>query len=237
MAIRRGMHGVVVDSLGQDIVRGTLLPGTVLDPTSLESSLDTSRSVLREAFRVLADKGLVEARPKRGTVVRPRADWSLLDPDLLRWHYESQAGPAFLDNLAEVRGIVEPAAARLAATRRTDDEIEILRAALAEMANPAATPEDTVRADLAFHRVLLTATHNELLQRMELVIEAGLRARDLLVHNSPDASDSVPTHQAVLDAVEAGDPDAAHAAMNRLLEQASLDVERLDQPRRNGKRT
>jgi DNA-binding FadR family transcriptional regulator len=81
-----------------------------------------------------------------------------------------------------------------------------------------------VEADLAFHRALLDAAHNELLSRMEVVIEAGLRVRDRIVHGAQHHSDSIPVHQELLDAVEAGDPDAAVAAVESLLAQASDDL-------------
>ena len=154
MITRRGMHGQVVDNLGQSIVAGRLAPGEVIDLAALELRLGASRSVVREAVRVLADKGLVDARPKRGTVVLGRESWSLLDPDLLRWQYESRTDTAFLANLAEVRSIIEPAAAGLAAVRRTDEDLAVMRAALTEMEDPAAGPEAIVLADLAFDNVL-----------------------------------------------------------------------------------
>lgn len=223
MITRRGMHGQVVDNLGQSIVDGRLAPGEVIDLAALELRLGASRSVVREAVRVLADKGLVDARPKRGTVVLGRESWSLLDPDLLRWQYESRTDTAFLANLAEVRSIIEPAAAGLAAVRRTDEDLAVMRAALAEMEDPAASPEAIVHADLAFHRGLLLATHNDLLQRMELVIQTALRSRDELVHQSEGVENSAPAHRTVLEAVEATDTPAATAAMEQLLALAVQD--------------
>ncbi|MGH3098078.1 MAG: FadR/GntR family transcriptional regulator [Streptosporangiales bacterium] len=221
----RGMHGAAVDGLAQQIINGDLAPGTVLDPRELEREYDASRTVIREALRVLSAKGLVDARPKRGTFIRPREDWNLLDPDVLRWQYEQREDTGFLDNLAEVRAIVEPAGARLAARRRTDGDLEAMRESLEESA--AADSSGIVAADLRFHRALLFSTHNELLQRMELVIETGLRARDLLVHGQESWADSLPAHRRVLDAVEDGDEAAAEAAMNALLDQANRDVAEL----------
>jgi DNA-binding FadR family transcriptional regulator len=217
------MHGQVVDNLGQSIVAGRLAPGEVIDLAALELRLGASRSVVREAVRVLADKGLVDARPKRGTVVLGRESWSLLDPDLLRWQYESRTDTAFLANLAEVRSIIEPAAAGLAAVRGTDEDLAVMRAALAEMEDPAAGPEAIVLADLAFHRGLLLATHNDLLQRMELVIQTALRSRDELVHQSEGVENSAPAHRTVLEAIEGGDMPAAKAAMEQLLALAVQD--------------
>ena len=227
MAERRGMHAVVVDHVGEAIVSGRLAPGEVIDLAALEVELGASRSVVREAIRVLADKGLVYALPKRGTVVREREWWSLLDPDLLRWQYESQADTSFLANLAEVRSIIEPAAAGLAAQRRTDDDVEALQQALARMEDAAAEPAAIVAADLAFHSALLVATHNDLLQRMELVIQTALRTRDELVHRSAEVENSAPAHRAVLDAVVAGDSAAAREAVQSLLAVAQQDEKAL----------
>lgn len=221
---RRGMHGIAVDSIGQRIMKGEIAPGQTLNIDELERQYDASRTVIREALRVLAAKGMVGARPKRGTYVLPREDWSLLDPDLLRWQYEERADEQFLANLAEVREIIEPAGARLAAERRVEEDLEAMRETLALLDDTSADPADVVAADLRFHRSLLFATHNELLQRLEIVIETGLRARDLLVHGHGTWAESVTAHGAVLAAVEAKDPDAAESAMRQLLDQAARDA-------------
>jgi GntR family transcriptional regulator, galactonate operon transcriptional repressor len=218
----RGLHGQVVQEVGRRIVSGAEPPGSILDIEHLEATFDVSKTVVREALKVLAAKGLVDARPKRGTFVRPRADWSLLDPDLLRWQFESSARDQFLTNLHEVRLIVEPAGARLAAVRRTDDDLGALERAIT-LVPAEASPEEIVEADLTFHRTLLAASHNELLARMEHIIEIGLRARDLLVHAAGHREDFLPPHQAVLAAVRSGDPDAAEQAMRGLLDQAARD--------------
>lgn len=220
----RGLHGQTVEMIGSRIVHGQYAPGTFLSPDGLEEEFGISKTVLREALRVLAAKGLVDSRQKRGTVVRPRTSWSLLDADLLRWQ-GGQPDSAFFANLAEVRGIVEPAGARLAAARRTDADLAELRSALERMADAGSDAAAVVEADLTFHQALLDAAHNELLSRMEVVIEAGLRARDVIVHSGENWPDSVPVHRAILHAIEARDGGAAEAAVQDLLAQASVDVE------------
>ncbi|MEU0388750.1 FadR/GntR family transcriptional regulator [Streptomyces chartreusis] len=220
----KGLHGQAVEELGRRIVRGDYPPGSVVDPVKFETELGVSKTVVREAMRVLASKGLLESKQKRGTTIRPRADWNLLDSDLLRWQGGSAPTDAFLEDLAEVRAIVEPAGARLAAARRTPSDLDAMRRALDAMAAAGTDVDAMVEADLAFHRALLDAAHNELLSRMEVVIEAGLRVRDRIVHGARHHSDSIPVHQELLDAVEAGDPDAAVAAVESLLAQASDDL-------------
>ncbi|KRV46715.1 GntR family transcriptional regulator [Wenjunlia vitaminophila] len=231
---RRGVHGQTVENLARRVLSGEFPEGATLDLVALQRELDVSLTALRESLKVLAAKGMVDARQKRGTFVRARADWNLLDADVLRWRFEGGAGSdadqALLGNLAEVRAIIEPAAARLAAERRTDDDLEVLRTALGAMEQGQGSAVRAVEADLTFHRALLAATHNELLQRMELVLEAGLAHRDRIVHSAPDTDDPVPSHQAVFDAVCAGDPPAAEQAMRALLEQSVRDLYRISGP-------
>ncbi|MFJ2650080.1 FadR/GntR family transcriptional regulator [Streptomyces sp. NPDC087420] len=228
---RRGVHGQTVETLARRVLSGEIPEGATLDLVALQSELDVSLTALRESLKVLAAKGMVDARQKRGTFVRARADWNLLDADVLRWQFaggtSSDADLGLLRNLGEVRGIVEPAAVRLAARRRTDADLAELEAALAAMGDGGGEAAHAVEADLAFHRALLAATHNELLERMEMVIESGLAHRDQIVHSSPHGEDPVPSHRAVLDAVRAGDQDAAETAMRALLDQAVRDLDKV----------
>lgn len=231
---RRGVHGQTVEALARRILGGRIPEGATLDLVALQGELDVSLTALRESLKVLAAKGMIDARQKRGTFVRPRADWNLLDADVLRWRFEGDAGDegegrdrTLLRDLAEMRAIVEPAAVRLAAARRTGTDLAALDAALAAMGERDAGPAHAVDADLAFHRALLAATHNELLDRMRLVLESGLAHRDRIVHGSPDTGDPVPVHRAVLDAVRDRDPHAAEAAMHALLDQAHRDQHRI----------
>ncbi|MFD4658293.1 FadR/GntR family transcriptional regulator [Kitasatospora sp. NPDC058444] len=220
----RGLHPQIVEIIGERIVRGVHAPGSPLSPDRIEEELGVSKTVVREALRVLAAKGLIESRQKRGTFVRPRSDWKLLDADLLRWQGAGTPDQGFLGDLGEVRGIVEPAGARLAARRRDERDLAALSDALERMAAAGADTDAVVEADLAFHRALLAAAHNELLTRMEVVIEAGLRVRDRLVHGAEHWPDSVPAHRAVLDAVRDRDAEAAERAVRALLAQADSDL-------------
>ncbi|GAA1876747.1 FadR/GntR family transcriptional regulator [Asanoa iriomotensis] len=224
----RGVHGQTVELLAQRIVTGQLPEGAILDLTALQTEFDVSLTVLREALRVLAAKGMVDARPKRGTFVRPRAAWSLLDADVLRWQFARAHRPGLFDDLHELRSIVEPGAASLAAARATEEDLAALDAALEEMAAAGADPLAAVAADLAFHRALLAATHNELIQRMEVVIETGLAERDRMVHGADGPNDPVPSHKAVVDGIRRHNPAQAARAMRKLLDQAIEDVARLE---------
>jgi DNA-binding FadR family transcriptional regulator len=231
---RRGVHGQTVEFLARRILGGEIPEGATLDLVALQRELDVSLTALRESLKVLAAKGMVDARQKRGTFVRDRSDWNLLDADVLRWQIQgagsAEADRGLLRNLAEVRAIVEPAAVRLAAERRTDADLAALEDALTAMGEQGTGAAHAVESDLAFHRALLAATHNELLERMEVVIESGLAHRDRIVHSSPHSEDPVPAHRAVLDAVRDRDPRAAEAAMRSLLDQAGRDLDRIDGP-------
>lgn len=226
----RGLHGHVVRDIGSRIVHGDLGVGSTLDPEALGRQFGVSRTVVREAFKVLGAKGLLDARPKRGTVVVDREGWNLLDPDVLRWQYDRPGGPTaeMLDQLAEVRGIVEPAGAALAAVRRTPAELDQLDDALAQLARAGSDVDAITAADAEFHRLLLHASHNELLLQMERVIDAGLHARTRYVHQHDAAArPSERAHAAVLDAVRDGDPEQARAEMVALLDGAAKDVARV----------
>ncbi|MEU0491427.1 FadR/GntR family transcriptional regulator [Nocardiopsis changdeensis] len=223
----RGVHGQTVRLLGERVLSGRIGEGETIDLAALSDELDLSLTAIREAIKVLAAKGLVGSRQKKGTFVRPRGDWNLLDPDVVRWQIAAGAGDVFFRDLAELRDALEPAAARLAAVRRTDADTAELRAALEEMALTADGPaEEAVSADLRWHRALLAATHNELFTRTDVFFAAGLSERDRLVHGGAH-KDPVPSHGAVTDAVAAGDPAAAEAAMRSLLAQAREDLLRV----------
>ncbi|KAA9155398.1 FadR family transcriptional regulator [Amycolatopsis acidicola] len=213
----RGLHGQTVATLGARIVAGTISEGEVIDLGALGRELDVSMTALREALKVLAAKGLVAAKQKRGTYVRERAHWNLLDSDVIRWRSEAGDTAAVLRDLAEVRAVIEPAAASMAALRRDEADLAELEAALAEMA------VDAVAADLRWHRALLRATHNEMLARMDVFIEPALRLRDELVHETT-ADDPEPSHRAVVEAVRAGDPAKAAEAVTSLLHKSAEDA-------------
>jgi len=220
----RGVHGQVVQRLGARIVGGHWAEGDVLDVRALGDELDVSLTVMRESLKVLAGKGLIDARQKRGTYVRPRSAWNLLDADVIRWRMAGGDGERLMRDLTDVRSVVEPAAAHRAALRRTDADLTALDAALAAMEGARGDLAAEADADAAFHRALLAATGNELLARFDLILEPGLRERDRLVHAHGDADDPVPSHRRVLDAVRDRDAPRAELAMLDLLAKAAEDV-------------
>jgi len=225
------LHGQTVEALASRILSDEWGEGTVLDLPALREELDISLTALREALKVLAAKGMIDARQKRGTFVQPREKWNMLDADVMRWQTAAADDPGLLDELTEVRAVVEPAAARIAAGRATEEDLESLRDALADMAAAGTDPEASVQADLAFHRRLMAATHNNFLVRMERIIAIGLAERDKLVHSAPTAEDPVPSHRKVFDAIVAGDPAAAEQAMLALVTKSRDDLAKAQRTR------
>ncbi|MFJ6850975.1 FadR/GntR family transcriptional regulator [Streptomyces sp. NPDC091271] len=223
----RGVHGQVVHILGTRIVGGGIPVGATLDIRALGEELDVSLTVMRESLKVLASKGLIDARQKRGTFVTERSRWNLLDADVIRWRVDGGGAGQLMRDLADVRSIVEPAAAHRAALHRTDADLVALQEALEAMGRAQADPSAAAESDAAFHRALLAATGNEMLTRMDMLLEPGLRERDRLVHAHAEADDPVPSHQAVLDAVRDRDPARAELAMLDLLAKAANDLDRI----------
>lgn len=221
----RGVHGQTVEVLATRILASEYPEGTTLDLPTLREELDVSLTALREALKVLTAKGMIDARQKRGTFVQPRTSWNMLDADVMRWHIASSNDPGLFDQLTEVRAVVEPAAARMAAERATDADLAELAAVLDLMA-AAESIDAAVDADIAFHRRLLLATHNDFLAQIAQIIAIGLAERDKFVRHATPSDDPVPSHRAVLDAVTARDPIAAERAMTDLVDKSIADLKR-----------
>lgn len=225
---RRGLHGELVHRIGVQILRGELRPGDPLPTENLVvAGLPISRTVLRESVKVLAAKGLVEARPKTGTRVRPRSAWNLLDPDVLAWRFEASPDGGFFQNVVELRRIVEPEAARLAAERASDAEIAELRAVFREMEAAVDDPDAYLEPDLRFHELILRACHNELLEHMASTMRAIFRLLFVATRTRRSIREATGLHEAIVTALESRDGDAAETAMRALIEDtAGLDGSR-----------
>lgn len=211
----RSLHSHVVRELGTRIVGGDLQPGDVLPrEETLAETMEVSRTALREALKVLSAKGLIEARPKIGTRVRPMEAWNLLDADVLSWRCESMPTDDFVEKLVEMREIIEPAAAAAAAKRRSEEQLAAMRGAYDRMA--AATTSDAwAEADLLFHQTMLKATDNELMISLFSVVENALRMFFVLsAKNAGDFAYSLPHHLRVLEAIAKRKPEVARKAMH-----------------------
>jgi GntR family galactonate operon transcriptional repressor len=223
----RSLHDRVVHSIGRRILGGDLPPGALLPA---QPELGASRTVLREAIKVLGAKGLVESRPKTGTRVRPREAWNLLDADVLAWQQDGGGSPSLLRALTEVRRFIEPAAAELAAMRADARDMAALARALEDMGRTAQDAqgdfEPFVQADMRFHLAILHACRNELLEQMSRIVYSALLVSFRATSRLPGrARGSLPKHRAIFDAIRARNPRGAAAAMRRLVQATAREVE------------
>jgi DNA-binding FadR family transcriptional regulator len=223
---RTGLHRDVVDALGRRIVTGVLAPGHVLvNEASLSIGMDVSRTVAREAIQVLAAKGLVASRPKVGTRVLPRDQWNLFDPDVLAWSLEAADAAVRYDEIYEVRMIIEPRVASLAAERRTPAEAAHLAEMLEAMRAGVSDYATFVAADLEVHSAILGAAHNDLLAQLAEMIRLVLNAcQRVSACVAEGRSRAVEEHRAVVDAIAGQAPDEAAQATERLLSSAARDL-------------
>lgn len=225
------LHDRIVYEIGLKIVSGQLKPGDVLPSAELLSSeFEISRTVVREALKTLTAKGLLEARPKIGTRVRPVQNWNLLDPDILLW--KSECGPdyQFLAELIDVRSAIEPTAARLAAERATGSEIQAITAAYQQMEANVDKPDVLIDADMVFHEAIFTACHSHLLNQMAITIRHALRlSRKVTVKGRDQAAsvESLPMHWAVVEAIAARNSGAAYNAMAYLIDCTATDIQQI----------
>ncbi|BBD96574.1 FadR family transcriptional regulator [Sphingobium amiense] len=222
----RRLHGAIAHRLGTAILSGRYQPGDTLPgEVAFAEELEVSRSAYREAVQVLTAKGLVESRPKAGTRVLPRNRWNLLDPEVLAWAFTGEPDVQFVRDLFELRSIVEPAAARLAAQRRDRDDLKLMKDALAAMRRHTLATDAGRAADRDFHNAILNATRNDAIQVLSASIGAAVnwttqykqRARAL-------PRNPIPDHVRVYDAIAAGDAQGAAEAMGALVDLALEDT-------------
>ena len=185
----------------------------IRDRDQLCAELAVSRTALREAIKVLAAKGLLEPRPRIGTRVRATEQWNLLDPDILAWRCATGADAEFLQHLTELREIIEPSAAALAAASHRAEQLADIAAALQAMRD-ATQISEWVQADLAFHTAVLKATNNPLLMPLAAIIGSALESLlAVSARTSDNFNQALPDHQKVFDAIQARD---AQSALHRM---------------------
>lgn len=225
----RGLHGQLVQQLGQMIVSGDLGADRPLVPEEIGQRFEVSRTVVRESLRVLEAKGLVSARPNVGTRVRPVSDWNLLDPDIIEWRAFGPQRDDQRRELNELRWTIEPLAARLAAghdredvQQRLTDMVEIMGHALGQ-----GDPITFARADAEFHSLLIQLAGNRMLEHLSGIVSAALQVSGGPVTGCDRPNEvAVAHHGRIADALAAGDGAGAEAAMRQLLT-VHPDVERV----------
>ena len=216
----RGLHGQLVQQLGQMIVSGDLGADRPLVPEEIGQRFEVSRTVVRESLRVLEAKGLVSARPNVGTRVRPVSDWNLLDPDIIEWRAFGPQRDDQRRELLELRWTIEPLAARLAAGHGREDVQQRL-ADMAEIMAHAAAQGDTLtftRADIEFHTLLLQVAGNRMLEHLSGIVSSALHVSGSSVTGCERPGDiAVGLHHRIVEALAEGDGGTAEAAMRQLL--------------------
>lgn len=223
-----GQHANVLAALGARIASGALAEGQVLTLEGIGTEYAVSRSVAREAIRVLESMGLVVSRRRVGITIQPRRTWNVFDPRVIRWRLDDGDRTAQLLSLSELRRGIEPVAASLAAERATPHHCRILAAAVSDMVvhGRDGNLDDYLLADTIFHRTLLDASGNEMLRALAAVVEEVLTGRThhgmMPARPNPEA---IALHDEVARAVRLGQPAAAESAMRSIIEEAAAALQ------------
>jgi DNA-binding FadR family transcriptional regulator len=224
----KSFHATVVDHLAAMIVGGG---GSALQqlPTEGElcQQLGVSRTILREAVKTLAAKGLLVTGPRIGTRVQPASAWNVLDPEVIRWRLAAGVDQAFVRDIFELRLTIEPEAARLAASRADKDDIATLKSAYAAMEQAVnGGGKGYIEADLAFHKTILAAAHNQFFAALTPAVSSLLKVSfRLSVKSRESARSSLPLHRDVATAIAEGKAAFAEQTMRSLIRSALNDIE------------
>jgi DNA-binding FadR family transcriptional regulator len=215
----------IVDVLGRAIVTEQF---SRQSPFPVEAALcerhGASRTIVREAVKMLTAKGLLRSRQRAGTVVEPESSWNLLDPDILRWILEREFSLDLLIDFNEVRMAIEPRAAGLAAHCATGPQRRAIMAAIDRMGAADRGEDDPLEADIAFHHAVLVASNNRFMRQFRDLTETALRFSIRCTNEYAGvARASTADHARVADAIIRGEPARAQALMRDLL-QGALDL-------------
>lgn len=214
----RNLTYALLETLGKAIVVGRYDDCAFPTEADLASQYDVSRSVTREAVKMLTAKGLLVARPRKGTTVQPPRAWNLFDPDVLRWMLERKFSLDLLRQFTELRIAIEPMAAALAAEAADAKRLAAIVVGYQRMVAAEAGDDDALEADIAFHVAVLEASANPFYAQFRDVVSTALRTSIRFTSRFNGHTASLPQHGAVLAAIEARDPAAAKAAMSALID-------------------
>ena len=207
----------MLDAIGRAIVVGDDDGETFPTEAELAKQHGVSRSVTREAVKMLTAKGLLSARPRQGTTVQPTTSWNLFDTDVLRWLLERQFSIDLLRQFNELRVAIEPEAAALAARVATADDIERVNAGLKRMERAERGDDDALESDIAFHVAVLRASRNPFYAQFRDVVSTALRTSIRFTNRVKGRTANVADHAAVRDAIAGGNPEKARKAMRALI--------------------
>jgi DNA-binding FadR family transcriptional regulator len=226
-SLRKSLYNKVAHDLGQRILRGDFKPGALL-PNEAECGqiYKVSRTAVREAVKMLSAKGLIQSRPKIGSRVEPRAAWNLLDRDVLSWYCVTVDFQKFAHDVQQIRFMIEPEAAALAAIHRTQVQLAEIDSAYRGMAEGVDDEAAWNAADVRFHLAVLDASGNDFISPFGRVIESLLaNLFSGTVGHLRNRVRVLPLHGAVLDAIRARKTDAARRAVRRLLESTQRTID------------
>ena len=220
----------LVEALGGMIVRGDAPAGESLPiEAELSKQFNASRTVIREAVKMLTAKGLVGSRPRRGTYVEPESEWNILDPDVLRWTLQRRFTLELMREFLITRKAIEPAAAREAAKRGDPDAIAEIGRCLDAMRDAATGGADPLEADIAFHLAILEASGNRFFRQFSFVVETALRFSIRLTNRAKGVrAASVEDHAAIYHAIAKGSVRKAARAVEDLLDEALQLIDLLE---------
>lgn len=207
----------VLETLGRAIVTGRYDNRQFPIEADIAKAHGVSRSVIREAVKMLTAKGLLSARPRQGTIVEPSASWNLFDPDILRWSLERKFSIDLLRQFNQLRVGIEPEAAALAARVHDDASMHAIHSGLDAMRSAEGHGGQALEADIAFHVAILHATGNPFYSQLRSVVETALRVSIHFTNRIKGHSASIEDHGAVADAIAARNPDAARIAMRKII--------------------
>lgn len=213
----RNLTFSLLDTIGRDIITGRYQDQVFPTEAELAKQYGVSRSVTREAVKMLGAKGLLSARPRQGTVVRPTTDWNLFDTDVLRWILSRKFSINLLRHFNELRIAIEPQAAALAAITADEDDIARIDAGLKRMELAREGMDDPLTADIEFHLALLRATKNPFYNQLSNVVSTALQASIRLTNRMKGQSSDLQEHTRIRDAIVEHNPEDARAAMLRII--------------------
>jgi DNA-binding FadR family transcriptional regulator len=221
----RNLTYAMLDALGRTIVTGGYEGRRFPTEAVLATEHAVSRSVTREAVKMLTAKGLLTARPRTGTVVQPSSSWNLFDPDVLRWLLERKFSLDLLRQFSELRVAIEPAAAALAARSVDAEGLAAIASGYARMEAAEVGDDDPLESDIDFHMAVLRASANPFYVQFQDVVATALRTSIRFTNGFNGRTASLPAHRAVLTAIEARDAAGAKAAMARIIDEVVVLID------------
>ncbi len=216
-SLGRNLTYGLLDSLGRMIVTGAYEGKPFPIEAELAKQHAVSRSVTREAVKMLTAKGLLSARPRQGTIITPPASWNLFDTDVLRWLLERKFSLTLLRQFTELRLTIEPGAAALAAQAGSAEGFELIQRGYARMEAAEQGQDNPLSSDIAFHVAVLEASGNPFYAQFRDVVATALQTSIQFTNRYRGRSASLPGHKAVLDGILARNPVAAADAMRTLI--------------------